>query len=197
MLAAFTLISTGNLQWLMTYGYIIYFPLTLIEGPIVTVIAGFLVSLGYLNFAIIYLLAIGGDLTGDMLYYAIGRWGGKRIMRRGRFLHIKADQLERIHKYFQEHAGRALLFGKWTHSAGGVILVSAGMGRLPVKTFLFYNFIGTVPKSLAFLLIGYYFGRAYREIDRYFDYTAVALFIIMVLAAAAYIFAKRLRNDIK
>jgi membrane-associated protein len=66
-----------------------------------------------------------------------------------------------------------------------------------VKTFLFYNFIGTVPKSLAFLLIGYYFGRAYREIDRYFDYTAVALFIIMVLAAAAYIFAKRLRNDIK
>jgi membrane protein DedA with SNARE-associated domain len=197
MLAAFPETSTSALNWLTTYGYLVFFPLTVVEGPIVTVIGGFLVSLGYFNFVLIYLLAVAGDLTGDMIYYSIGRWGGKRIMARGHFLHIRADQLERIHKYFQEHAARALLFGKWTISVAAVILIAAGMARTSIRKFLWFNLIGTLPKSLVFLLIGYYFGRAYREIDRYFDYTAVAIFLIVVLAIAVYFFDKHFKQSTK
>lgn len=197
MVAGVSETSSGVLQWLTTYGYLVFFPLTVIEGPIITVIAGFLVSLGYLNFFIIYALAIAGDLTGDMIYYSIGRWGGKRIMARGYFLHVRAEHLERIHKYFEEHAGRALLFGKWTISASAVILVAAGMARTPIRKFLWFNLIGSLPKSMAFLLIGYYFGRAYQEIGRYFDYTAIAIFIIMVLAVAAYYFEKHFKQNTK
>jgi membrane protein DedA with SNARE-associated domain len=197
MFAAVQETSTGALIWLTTYGYLIFFPLAVLEGPAVTVIAGFLVSLGYFNFLLIYVLAVAADLTGDMIYYAIGRWGGERIMARGRFLHIRADQLERIRKYFQEHAGRALLFGKWTISAGAVILMAAGMARTSIRKFLWFNLIGTLPKSLVFLLIGYYFGRAYREIDRYFEYISVAIFLIMVLAVAVYFFDKHFRQSTK
>jgi len=40
------------IQLLLTYKYLILFPMALIEGPIITIIAGFIASLGYLNLPI-------------------------------------------------------------------------------------------------------------------------------------------------
>ena len=37
------------ISWLLAYRYAILFPLVIIEGPIVTILAGFLASLGQFN----------------------------------------------------------------------------------------------------------------------------------------------------
>ena len=37
------------LTWLLAYRYVILFPLVVIVGPIVTILAGFLASLGQFN----------------------------------------------------------------------------------------------------------------------------------------------------
>ena len=69
------MIQTSEIfKLLFTYSYLILFPLVVVEGPIVTIIAGFLVSLGFMDFIPTYLTIVSGDLVGDFVYYSAGRW---------------------------------------------------------------------------------------------------------------------------
>lgn len=191
-------ITTGKIvSLLLVWRYAIYFPLMVIEGPIVTIIAGFLTSLGYFSFALVYLVSVAGDLGGDILYYLIGRIGGGKILTREKFLGIKKEQWQGLENHFNRHSGKTLLFGKLTHSIGAPILVAAGLAKVPFRKFIWYNFIGTLPKSLAFLLIGFYFGQAYQQIDKYLGYAILSVFFAIILAAAIYLFAKRLRKNVE
>ncbi len=180
---------------LIHYGYFIYLPLAVIEGPIITVVAGFLASLGYFNALVIYGLAILGDLIGDMLYYVLGSRGNEYLLKRKRFLWINIEQLKKLENHFDKHLGKTIILGKWTHAVGAPILIAAGMARASIKKFILFNIIGTAPKILAFLIIGYYFGQAYKRIDAYFTYAAAIIFFIIILIAIIYFLAKIFKRE--
>ena len=173
--------------WLLAYRYLILFPLVLIEGPIVTIIAGFMISLGQFNFFITYPLVVIGDIAGDLFMYAQGRWGGKPAIRKwGKFFGIRQGTIAKIEDHFKQRPGKTLIWGKISHFLGGPILIAAGMSQMPVSEFLWYNFLGTLPKSLVLLLIGFYFGRAYATFDTFFQYAGWALVGIIVIAIIVY-----------
>jgi len=179
------------------YGYFILFPLATIEGPIITVIGGFLASLGFLNAFIVYGVVIMGDLVGDVIFYAIGRWGGRKFVEKwGQYIGVTPERVLHLEKHFEKHNVKTILFGKWTQSVGFAILMAAGMAKAPFKKFIWLNLIGSLPKSLAFLLIGYYFGQAYQQIDKYFGYATMSMFFVIILAAAIYFFVKKFKSNV-
>ncbi len=190
-------ITADNISFLlMHYGYFILFPIMVAEGPIATIIAGFLSSLGYFNFFVVYVVAFLGDITGDVIYYLIGRWGKKRIINNGKFLGIKLKNIEKIEEHFKNHSGKTLLFGKLTHSVGAPILIAAGMAKIKISKFIVYNVVGSIPKTLVFLLIGYYFGSAYNKIDKYFGYFSILMLVIIILAVVIYFYIKKNKEKI-
>ena len=135
--------------WLIAYRYAILFPLVIIEGPIVTILAGFLASLGQLNFLICYPIIVVGDVIGDVFMYAQGRWGGKpAVIRWGHYFGIKPEIIVRLEEHFKKHPGNTLVFGKISHFFGGPVLIAAGMARMKFSKFLWFNVLGTLPKSL-------------------------------------------------
>ncbi len=185
------------LPWLIQYRYLLLFPIVVAEGPIVTVIAGFLVSLGYLDFPLTYTVAVMADLLGDSLYYFIGRLGAKRVADGwGQVLGISWDQIEKLKRHFERHVGKTLLLGKLTQGAGGLILVAAGAAEVPYPAFLWFNLLATLPKSLVLLLVGFYFGHAYRSIGTYLNIAALITIGVVVLAGLGYVFygLRRRRN---
>jgi membrane protein DedA with SNARE-associated domain len=181
------------ISWLIVYKYAVLFPVTIVEGPIVTVIAGFLVAHGLLSFLPVYAIIVAGDLTGDVLYYAIGRWGRNNsfIMRIAGFVGINDKRIEGLEQHFAEHSGKTLIIGKITHGVGSVVLFASGAAKMPIGRFVWFNLLGTLPKSLLFLLIGYYFGETYKSIGKYIDYTALATFTIAILLLTIYILVVR------
>lgn len=194
----FDLIPLGKiLSLLISYRYAVFFPLTIIEGPIVTIIAGFLSSLGYFNFLFLYIIALAGDLIGDVLYYSLGRWGSSRLLSKASFLGINSGQLGKLERHFELHAGKTLLFGKWTQTVGAVILTAAGMSRMRFNKYIFFNAIGSIPKCFIFLIIGYYFGQAYAQINTYFGYAALSIILAIALAAGVYLFVKWFKKRAK
>ena len=70
--------SSVALHLLMTYRYLILFPLAAVEGPIVALLVGFLISLGYFQFFPAFGIMILGDLIPDSFYYYLGRFGNKK-----------------------------------------------------------------------------------------------------------------------
>jgi membrane protein DedA with SNARE-associated domain len=175
-------------QWIFLYKYLVLFPVMVIEGPIVTVIAGFFVSLGRLDGLSTFMVLVAGDVTGDSLYYAIGRWCN--VARWGRFQRLTQRQTKKLETYFHHHKVKTLLAGKWSHAIGAPILAAAGLARVPYGQFLAVNLLATLPKTLLLLLIGFYFGRGYTSIATYLDYTAIGMIVLAFLLVVIWILMK-------
>ena len=85
---------------IQSYGYIVFFLLSIVEGPIVTVIGAFLVSIGYMHLFPLYILAVLGDLVGDLIHYAIGVLGKKRFIAKGTLFGISKERILKIESHF-------------------------------------------------------------------------------------------------
>ncbi len=144
-----------------SHGTVILLPLAILEGPIVTVLAGYAARLGIFQVPVAFAIVVLGDLVGDSVLYMLGRSGLRRIpVRWLARLGLDPDREATLSSHFAEKGGRTLILGKITHSAGAPILVAAGLARMPFLPFLWYNLLGTLPKSAVFLALGYMLGEA-------------------------------------
>lgn len=172
---------------LYAYGYLVLFPLVVIEGPLVTILAGFLTSLRVFNFFLAYIVVVVADLTGDVLYYCAGRWWLNGAFERTLSLFsVSLTKVKKIEKNLKEHRGKVLFFGKLSHVIGVIILFAAGHAEVPFGDYLWYNFLATLPKSLILLLVGYYFGSSIANFRRYLDFTVLGLLAFTIVCLAAY-----------
>lgn len=180
---------------LYTYSYLVLFPLVVIEGPVVTIIAGFLVSLGFMDFLPTYFTIVAGDLTGDVLYYSAGRWwlngAYKKVLS---FFNINPKFVHKLEIGLKKNKGPFLFFGKLSHAIGGIILFAAGSAGVPMKDFLEFNFLATLPKSLILLAVGYYFGSTVSSFRRALDYTVLGLFVFTIILIGLYFGVTYLSN---
>lgn len=173
---------------LYQYSYFVLFPLVVIEGPIVTLIAGFLASIGFMSFPLTYVVIVTADLMGDILYYYAGR-----IFPNINFK-LKNNKIfiDRLNK----HRGKILFFGKLSHAIGGPILFMAGNLRIPLVEFIWYNFLATLPKSLILLVIGFYFGITIIGSKKYFELTILGLFVLSIVLILIYTLTSKFFNKI-
>ncbi len=188
----FTLSSITAL--IASYGYLIIFLLVMIEGPIVSVITGSLIALGILNFIIAYIVIVTADLAGDSLHYAVGRYGGEKFINKwGHLIGLKPKDIIYLEKHYSDKGLSTLLIGKISHGIGGVVLISAGLAKMPFPKFIFYNFVATIVKSLVFLLLGFYFGQAITKINSVFEfigYTFICLLIATIIIYYSFYYKK-------
>ncbi len=184
------------IPWLLHYKYLALFPLTVIEGPIITVIAGFFSSLGYINFFLAYAVIVAGDLGGDALHYLVGRVGGiKFIDKWGRFIGVGKDQVESMERQFSKRGSKLLFIGKMSHGVGGAFLVAAGIIKMPFYEFMFSNMLATLVKSMILLIIGFYFGHAFKLINSILEKIALIAIGVSVLAVVIYLFYFRKKRN--
>lgn len=180
------------ISWLLKFRYLILFPVTLFEGPIITVIAGYFSSLNFFNLYVVYGVVVLGDTVGDLLYYAAGRWGRWRFCRRwGKLLDVEESRVARMERYFGKHAGKTLFFGKFGYGFVGTMLFTSGVAGVSLARFLVFTFPATLIKSMLLLLIGFYFGYAYKKIALYLDYTSYAMIGAAVILLLVYFYFQR------
>lgn len=192
------MITTPSLDSLIvllsTYKYFLLFPISVVEGPIISVIAGFLCFNGIFNLPITYFVLIMGDMVGDTLYYSIGRWGGRPFIKKwGHFFGLNENRILKLENHFKNHPGKTILIGK-TQAIGGLFLAAAGMSKMSYPLFIWFNFIGTAAKSMILLLIGYFAGHAYKLIDQYLGFYAIIITVIFFAAILIYFSIKKLRD---
>jgi len=167
-----------------TYGLFLLAPLSILEGPIVTVMASYAARLGYLNIYAVFAVCVLGDLIGDVALYWIGRTGGRwappKLRRR---LGVDRARTVKLVHHFRVQGGRTLILGKITHSAGFLVLLAAGAAKMSFGRFVLFNTLGTLPKTAFFCAIGSTMGHAYTSIDGYIGRVSVVLLIAFIAAA--------------
>ena len=172
--------QTVNL--LYRYSYLILFPLVVIEGPIVTLISGFLVSVKFMAFVPTYIVIVLGDLAGDLLYYFAGKMSFRKLTNRI----INKPIVNKYKQKLLKRSKEILFFAKLSHFIGGPILFLAGKLGVDIKEFIIFNFLATLPKSLIIILVGYYFGSATTNFRGYLDLSFVGLVLVTFLLVIIY-----------
>lgn len=169
---------------IQTNGLWLLFPLSVAEGPVVSIMAGWLVRLGMLPLVGAYVVLVLGDLVGDAMHYALGRFGADRLPARWRRkLAIDAASNDQLIRHFHQAGGRTLVLAKLTHSLGFAALIGAGAARMPFGLFLWFNLLATLPKSAVFLGLGYALGHLSGQAGTWMWWLTVGGFFAAVLAA--------------
>jgi membrane protein DedA with SNARE-associated domain len=176
-------------QWLLAHGYWIMFIAMLVEGPVVTAAAAFMYTQGYFGLAAIFTLSLLGDIVADIAYYAIGYWGRITFVERyGHWVGLSEHRLKRMERLMNDHAGKTLLALKLTPFLPTPGLMLVGATRMSVTKFITICLLIIIPKSILFMLVGYYFGQGYNTFSTYFGYggTAIALVVLAVIVYQSY-----------
>ncbi len=186
-------------------GYFLMFVAMAVGGPAVTSAGAFAAAFGVFNIWIVFLVSIASNLFPDALYYAIGFWGREQLIERlikkyGKYIKVTKEEMLHLEKLYENHVGKTLTFVKLVPFLATPGLVAAGVVRVPLKRYIFWSIVVTLPTSLVFLIIGYYFGAAYERIAHYTEYGgifAAALFVIFITISYFYRkFTKKIEGKI-
>jgi membrane protein DedA with SNARE-associated domain len=172
---------------LIQYKYLLIFPLAIVEGPIIAVIAGFLCTSGFLNPYLVFPIIVIGDLIGDTICYLLGRWGVPKFIKRFSYrFGLSNEKIDRARLFFDSNPNATISISKITLGIGVAGIYIAGNVGVPYKKFIRICLVTSFLQYVIYLSIGLLFGHAYIRINHYLNYFA-SFSIITVLAFIVFI----------
>jgi len=170
-------------DFLSQYGYWGMLPLMIIEGPIVTIIAAMLASLGAFSWTIVLVLSMAGDVIGDVILYGLGyRYGMGFVRGFGKYMGITEKLVLKMEKYFEKHGGKTIFAVKSTTGLCWAAFTAAGIVKMDFRKFVKYSVLGGIVWSGLLISMGYFYGFLWREISQYIDWIGWAIGGIAVVS---------------
>jgi membrane protein DedA with SNARE-associated domain len=132
------------------YGYAAIFGLVLVEsfgvpapGEAIIIAGSLLASRGQMNIVVILTLAWVAAVVGDNIGFAIGHFGGRRLIaHRGRYIGIKEHHLAKVERFFERYGGGIVVFARFIQVLRQLNGLVAGTMGMPWWRFLFFNALG-------------------------------------------------------
>jgi membrane protein DedA with SNARE-associated domain len=178
------------------YGYLAVAGLVLVEdfgvpvpGETTLILAAVYAGAGRLNVVLVGLIAFVAAVLGDNIGFAIGHFGGRRLVERyGRYVLITHERLDKATGFFERHGGKVVVVARFIEGlrqANGII---AGITGMHWARFLAFNALGAALWVAVWTSVGYLSGShinaIYRDATRYSTYFAVGV-LVLVLAYLA------------
>ena len=109
-----------------------------------------------------------GSMVGTWGAYAIGAYGGRRLLERyGRFVRISTEDLDRADRFFAKHGGKVVFWSRFVPLLRTAISFPAGIARMPLLPFLTYSAVGALAWNAALIWGGAALGERWEEVQNY------------------------------
>ena len=165
-----------------------------LPGETALILFGVLASNGDYDIAVVIAVAAIAAIVGDNLgYWVIGRWGGRALFERSRYLTRYADAvLPRAERLMKRHGGKTVFFGRFVSILRFTAAWVAGLGRMHWWKFLLWNALGGIAWATLVGLVAYYGGKAAADaIQRYGVFAAAGIAALLVIGWLVIHFGKR------
>lgn len=127
--------------------------------------AGYLVFKHTLAPAPTVLTAFLGSACGITVSYGLGRTLGLYVIRRfGPWLHVDAQKLEQVRRWYERRGKYALVVGYFIPGVRHLTAYLAGSSQLPVRVFGLFAWTGALLWSGTFIAIGYLLGEEWHGV---------------------------------
>ena len=149
-----------------------------LPSEIIMAFAGYIVWEGQLTLLGITLAGTLGCLTGSLIAYGIGAYGGRPLLERyGKYVLIRKNELDRGEQWFAKHGESAVFISRLLPVVRTYISFPAGIVRMDLRKFSVYTFLGSLPFCFAFAYAGVALGPHWHSITRLSRYFNVAVIV--------------------
>ena len=154
--------------------------------------SGFLAYQGVLDLKVLIPLVAVAAVMGDSVGYELGRLLKKDwFLRYGRFAGLREPQWQRLEDFFQRHGGKTVFFARFSAFFRILVPFFAGAARLRYLHFLKWNIAGGMIWATGAVLIGYYAGKWWQDVERWIGRGALGIAVAVVVALLAIRYARR------
>jgi membrane-associated protein len=133
----------------------------------------------WLACALISLAAWLGDQTG----YLIGRRVGPAIFNKPESKLFSHENVARTNSFFERYGARAIILAHFVPVMRTFVPVAAGVGEMPYRKFLRYNFIGVIGWGSGVTLLGFFLGKIPFVAD-HVEYFTIGFVIVSTIPIA-------------
>ncbi len=188
---------------LNNYGYLAVAGLVLVEdfgvpvpGETVLILGAVYAGSGRLSIVLVVLLGFLGAVVGDNLGFAIGRFGGRRLVERwGRYILLTPERLDKATAFFERHGGKVITIARFVEGlrqANGIVAGTTGMHW---AKFLAFNALGAALWVGLWSAIGYLSGShittIYNTASQYSTYLAIAVGVGIIALIVRHLVRRR------
>jgi membrane protein DedA with SNARE-associated domain len=149
------------------------------------VLFGWRIDSHFWGFVLMSLAGVAGNTAGSVLGWWIGYYGGRPLVeRRGRWLHLGPENLDRAERWFERWGDWAVFLGRVTPVVRSFVSIPAGLARMPLGRFTVLTALGCMPWCFGIAGAGWALGSRYERFHedfRYVDLTIVALVVLVVV----------------
>ncbi len=167
---------------------------TITPGTLFFLFFGFSAYTLNLNLSLAIFAATMGAVLGDIISYMLGKYGSGFLLKHKKIL--KVYHIEEGRRFFINHGIKSIFIGRFIGPIRSVLPLIAGSLSVSFSKFMFYNILSAFLWVLTYILIGYYFGNYFREIESFVSKTSIILSIIAILAVYIY-YKKNKKNENK
>jgi membrane protein DedA with SNARE-associated domain len=107
-------------------------------------------------------------------------WLGRRLGHGGltkiHWLHLTSERMKWPEQFFKHHGAKTVFIARFIFLFPPVVAnLLAGMSKMQWRTFLFYNLTGSAAYTTTYILIGYFFGKKWKQLEAWLGPTALYL----------------------
>ena len=138
-------------------------------------------------FIVMALAGTLGYFAGALVGWWIGLRGGRPLLeRRGSWLHVTPERLDRAERWFAHWGNFGVLVGRVTPIVRSFVSIPAGVFRMRLAPYALYTVVGSAVWAFAIAGVGYGLGSSYQRFNHGFKYAEYAV-VAGVLVLAAYL----------
>lgn len=190
-------------NYIIEYGYVTIFSLVFLQeigipnpipNELILLFAGYLASIGKLDFYWVVITVVAADLIGTTILYSVFYYFGKRIMKHfKKFLPNK--KIDSLIDFLSNKGRWGIYLGRMLPLLRGYASVAAGLLRLPPQEFIPAVLLSAVTWSGGYVIVGWILGPKWETVS---DYLGFGNTLIILLAfIAAYIIGIKIYGRIK
>ncbi len=181
------------------YGYFVIFVPVMLEtagvplpGETILLLSGVAASAGRIDPWIAIAVGSAAAIIGDNIGYAIGRYGGRRVVLRLAHIGHIEKSLAWGERFFAVHGGKTVFLARWIFGLRIFGAWIAGMVHMPWRVFFFWNAAGGITWAASVIGLGYFFGHSLHAIEKALGIGGVIA--VVTAAIVGFVFWRRFEH---
>lgn len=159
-----------------------------LPSEVIMPFSGYLVFQGTLVLWLVVLAGAIGCVLGSLVAYAVGAWGGRRLVERyGKYVLVSRKDLDLADRWFREHGGITVFVGRLLPVVRTFIAFPAGVARMPIWRFCLYTFLGSLIWCALLAWIGVKLGQHWDTLGHAFHRFDALILAALLIAFGWYV----------
>jgi len=143
------------------------------------------------HIVVLWLSVLSASIAGSYVGYLFGKYLGQRLLKTKDTWYFKREFIVKTRYYYIKYAGNTLIVGRFLPIVRTFAPILAGIIKMNIKKFMYYNIAGGLLWVSLMVIGGYYLGVQFPSILNYLEYIIVGFVVLTSIVVIKGFFATK------